>query len=99
MGDEFVNIMNFEWDENKRVSNIKKHKLDFADALYVFQDIKSVSIFDDREDYGEERYIIIGMDNKSSVCFVSYTIRYENTARILSFRAATKKEKEIYYGN
>ena len=31
-------IMGFEWDENKRRSNLLKHQIDFADAVGVFYD-------------------------------------------------------------
>ncbi len=29
-------MMNFEWDENKNRSNIRKHGIDFADVYFVF---------------------------------------------------------------
>jgi uncharacterized protein len=31
-------LMEFPWDENKRLSNLAKHGLDFEDAHWVFTD-------------------------------------------------------------
>ena len=44
--------MKFEWDENKRFVNIRKHGIDFADARKVFKG-ERVNFIDDRFDYGE----------------------------------------------
>ena len=45
--------MKFTWQESKRLANLKKHGLDFADAWKVFAGAM-VLIEDDREDYGED---------------------------------------------
>lgn len=47
--------MRFEWDEEKRAVNLKKHGIDFADVWRVFENEIDV-IIDDRFDYGETRY-------------------------------------------
>jgi len=52
--------MDFEWNEAKNRSNIRKHGLDFADAEEMFRGFLLVRP-DTREDYGEERWIGIGM--------------------------------------
>jgi Ribonuclease toxin, BrnT, of type II toxin-antitoxin system len=52
--------MNFEWDEAKNRSNIRKHGLDFADAEEMFRGLLVVEP-DIREDYGERRWRGIGM--------------------------------------
>ncbi|MDR3049014.1 MAG: BrnT family toxin [Elusimicrobiota bacterium] len=90
--------MDYEWDENKRMSNLKKHGLDFADARMVFEDINSILIFDDRQDYGEERFRTIGKNKKELLTAVIHTDRNKKT-RIISFRLATKLERRLYYGN
>ena len=51
--------MNFEWDENKNASNKKKHGIDFNDAKEVFEDKNRHNSPDNREDYGEERWIVL----------------------------------------
>jgi len=52
--------MRYEWDEAKNRSNIAKHGLDFADAAQVLT-ARCVTYVDDRFDYGEERFISLGM--------------------------------------
>jgi uncharacterized DUF497 family protein len=44
--------MNFTWHEDKRQTNLKKHRLDFADAEQVFSG--PAMTVDDARDYGEE---------------------------------------------
>jgi uncharacterized DUF497 family protein len=90
--------VNFEWDENKRLSNIKKHGLDFADAHYVFDDKNVIKYPNGRENYDENRFNIIGELRNSIVTSVCYTDRNKNI-RIISFRPASRKEKRLYYGN
>jgi hypothetical protein len=48
--------MEFEWDNQKNKANIEKHGLDFSDSHKVFELPMLVRI-DDREDYGEDRWI------------------------------------------
>lgn len=48
--------MRFEWDESKNAENIRKHKIDFADVPAMFAGPMLVKL-DDRQDYGEERWI------------------------------------------
>lgn len=58
--------------------NRVKHKIDFMDAIQVFFDERRISKIDNRHDYGESRYHVIGMSNER-VLFVVYTERSENT--------------------
>ena len=56
--------MSFEWDQNKATANLKKHSIDFADAVTVFDDLNAITIAD--PDYDEERFtklhgIMLGM--------------------------------------
>jgi len=90
--------MKYEWDENKRAINIKKHDLDFADAHFVFEDKNAVKYPDERNDYGEERFIIVGGIKDVLVASVCYCERNEKI-RIISMRRASKKERGTYYGN
>ena len=52
--------MNFIWDETKRQANLRKHGLDFADVVHVFNG-PLVLFEDQRADYGEQRMIGIGL--------------------------------------
>jgi uncharacterized protein len=53
-----------------------------------------LEFFDDRQDYGEERFVIIGMVD-GQVLFVAYT-EEKDVIRIISARRATKHEQETY---
>lgn len=86
--------MNFEWDEEKRLSNISKHGIDFTDVENLF-DAETVTIFDNRFDYGEERFITFGLLERRVVAVVH--TETEETIRIISVRKATTNEEENYF--
>ena len=86
--------MKFIWDRRKNEANIKKHELDFADAYKVFESPILVGL-DDREEYGEDRWIGIGlMENR--VVVIVFTEPDEDTIRVISFRKATTDERKGY---
>ena len=86
--------MKFEWDEAKRKSNIEKHGIDFVDASVLFQNV-TLTIEDDRFDYGEERLVTFGI-LKGRVLAVVHT-EDEGSIRIISMRKATKNEEKEYF--
>ena len=88
--------VDFEWDENKAAGNLRKHAVDFADAVGVFDDPLALSMLDN--DPGEERYIGLGADTLGRVLVVVYAFRGERV-RIISARRATPSEREIYERN
>lgn len=85
--------MKFVWDENKRRINRQKHDLDFADANIVFAGV-TVTFQDSRNDYGEERFITIGM-----LGFITVVIAHTeapNEIRVISMRKANIRERKAY---
>ena len=86
---------NFEWDYQKALTNYAKHGVSFEEASFVFDDPFGIEKLDDREAYGEERFIRIGIAG-SKLLMVVYTERGEKT-RIISAREATKNERDDYY--
>ena len=52
--------MRFEWDENKRISNLESHGVDFKDAALIFTNVV-LEAEDKRGDYGERRFRAVGM--------------------------------------
>jgi uncharacterized protein len=86
--------MEFEWDERKNQANITKHELDFADAVKVFRLPLRISL-DQRQDYGEERWIGLGMLD-GRVVLVVFTEPDEKTIRIISLRKALPYERKCY---
>lgn len=95
--------MDFEWDRRKSTSNLKKHKVSFELAQYVFSDPNLLSQTDDRTDYGEERWIAMGapLPHSDILLVVAYTYRKgknnKECIRIISARRATAAEKRFYY--
>ena len=86
--------MEFEWDENKNVENIKKHDIDFHEAAKAFYDENAVILFDDINSVEEIRYQLIGI-SPNRLLFVSYTERFERI-RIISARKANARHTGIY---
>jgi len=85
----------FDWDETKAAENYTKHGVSFDAAARVFEDPFAIEFLDDREDYGEDRFNIIGMvDNR--LLFVAYTLR-NSVIRIISARGAEPNEKRQYH--
>ena len=86
--------MKFIWDRRKNEANIRKHELDFADTYTVFESPMLVGL-DEREEYGEDRWIGIGlMENR--VVVIVFTEPEEDTIRVISFRKATTNERNNY---
>lgn len=65
-------------------------------AKTVFKDPFAIEFLDDREDHGEERFVIIGVAEGKVLLFVSYTERQERI-RIISARRATRYEQDDYF--
>lgn len=86
--------MEFEWDEPKRIANLRKHGIDFSDVPVVFSRT-IVTIEDDRVDYGEERFITFGL-LQGHVIAVVHT-ESEDYISIISARKATKYEQQTYF--
>ncbi len=91
--------MQFDWDSIKNATNISKHGIDFRAAARIFDDPNFIVNEDNRHDYGEVRYKIIGSVDPHGVLLVVYTERHENTIRIISARKATKNERHLYQRN
>jgi uncharacterized DUF497 family protein len=87
--------LSFEWDEEKNAANIKNHGIDFLDAALFFEN-PTLEAIDDRADYGEVRYIALGLSGET-VLQVVYTWRDENVIRIISARKANRYDAEKYY--
>jgi hypothetical protein len=85
----------FEWDEDKANINLRKHEIGFDEAISVFYDKLSITIFDSDHSTNEERFIDIGLSNINRIITVVYTDRNDRIW-IISSRLATKKEIKHY---
>jgi uncharacterized protein len=86
--------MEFEWDESKRIYNLRKHGIDFFDVPSVF-DGSIMTVEDQRLDYREERFVTFGL-LQGQVVVVVHT-ESEDLIRIISTRKATKNEQKTYF--
>jgi uncharacterized DUF497 family protein len=86
--------MKYQWDPIKAECNNKKHGIDFADAVGVFEDEWALTIKEQIVG-DEQRLATIGMDFLSHIIVVVYTYRGDDT-RLISARPATKAERKLY---
>ena len=88
--------MNYEWDNEKAILNLRKHRVDFLDAIATLEDQNRLEQIDPEFEDGEERLQIIGMAH-DSILFVAATMRNEDLCRIVSARKADRNEQNRYY--
>ena len=88
--------MRYEWDENKRLKNIRKHGIDFLGCEAIFEDY-TVVMEDGRFPYYERRFITIGL-LEERVVVVAHT-ETEELIEVISIRKAKRHEQEIYFQN
>lgn len=93
--------MQFEWDEEKRKINIKKHGVDFRDLVSVFETPHLTYLSPKTE---EKRYVAVGKLRPSDrrpgewygpLVAVVYTQR-DGSYRIISARRAQEHERRAY---
>jgi len=87
--------VSFEWDPVKAAANVRKHGVQFAEALGVFDDDYAITIEEDASDPNEQRFVTIGAGTKGRVIVVVYCHR-EGNLRIISARTANRVERERY---
>jgi len=82
----------FEWDQDKCSSNIKKHGIDFEDAIEVFE-YQNWTAPSYRS--SEQRFITVGWMQGREITVI-YTIRGQ-IARIISARRARTNERKALH--
>jgi len=86
--------MEFDWDEAKRKANLRDHGIDFVGIEEVFEG-DTVTILDDRFDYGEQRFVTFGL-LEGRIVAIAHT-ESDVLIRVISVRKATKNEEKGYY--
>ena len=89
----------FEWDPRKAAANVRKHSIDFSEAIAVFDDPLAKIFLDTWHSEKEPREIIIGHLRDYRLCLVVFTEIGEDHLRIISARVATPKEQRDYERN
>lgn len=90
--------MEFDWDPDKNRRNLLGHGVDFQDAIRVF-DSPTLERWDDREDYGEDRWLAVGLVDgiELTVTYTDVLTDRGEVRRIISARRATRNERQAYY--
>jgi uncharacterized DUF497 family protein len=86
----------FQYRASKATSNLKKHRVSFADAEGVFYDPLALHR-EDPDAEGEERLVAVGLGSAGQILVVVYTLRGDDI-RIISARRATRREVREYEG-
>ncbi|WP_413988400.1 BrnT family toxin [Labrys okinawensis] len=92
----------YEWDSTKADTNLRKHGVSFDIALRVFADPFAL-MEQDRIEEGEQRWQTLGWADNYMLLLVAHTLWEEEedgslveVIRIISARAATRKERRRY---
>jgi len=88
--------MRFSWHESKRQTTLKKRGLDFAHAEQIFLG-PTFTFEDDRRDYGEQRWVTLGLLREKVVVIVH--TETEDEIRVISMREADKDEQLLFFSN
>ncbi len=88
----------FEWDPAKAAANEAKHGVTFEEALTVFDDERSVTIYDYSHSRDEDRYVDLGRSKNGNILAVVYTERNDRI-RIIHARKANREERRFYETN
>ena len=91
--------LKFEWDQEKAEVNLTKHKVGFDEASTVFADPLAKLFYDSDHSTEEAREIIVGHSILGRLLLVSFTERGRDLVRIISARAASRKERKDYEEN
>ena len=86
--------MKVEWNDRKNEVNLRRHGFDLADAVPMF-DGPMLCQPDTREDYGESRWIGIGIPNGRTAVVV-FAERGDDCIRIISLRKANRHERKLF---
>ena len=88
-------MRDFEWDDDKAASNLRKHGVGFDEASTALLDPLALTVFDDTHSVTEDRWLTIGLSMASRLLLVVSTER-DQQARIISARKANASERQIY---
>lgn len=88
--------MRFTWHAPKRRMTLEKRGLDFAHAEAIFAG-PTYTFEDDREDYGEQRWVTLGL-LRDKVVVVVHT-ESADEIHIISMREANQNEQFLFFSN
>jgi len=93
-------MIKFEWDSAKADSNEKKHGVSFEEAKSVFYDELAIQFYQNDNEEGEDRFLMLGLSAAHKVLMICHCERSSgNIVRIISARKATRNERKFYEGD
>ena len=87
--------LEFEWDDEKASSNVKKHGVKFDEAMTVFGDPLANTFPDPDHSENEHRFLTFGLSQSNRLLVVVHADRGE-IVRIISARQMTRRERVLY---
>jgi uncharacterized DUF497 family protein len=87
--------MDFEWDIEKELDNVKKHGVSFLEAIETFSDPDGFAMEDIKHSGNEARYYWIGKSRRGRILTTRYTRRGNNIRLIGS--AEWREFRKLYY--
>jgi len=72
-----MSTLRFEWDEEKAISNLKKHQISFEEAITAFYDDQAKLIGDPDHSEDEDRFILLGLSASLKLLVVCHCYRSE----------------------
>jgi hypothetical protein len=89
-------MLEFEWDNQKEIKNIQKHKISFSEAVDSFLDPKGILLEDKSHSSDrEERFYWVGI-SKSGLIITTYFTKRNGVIRIIG-AVNWRKFRRIYY--
>ena len=89
-------VISFEWDQWNLQKNEIKHGVGRLEAESAFYD-PQYKLYEDMKHStaGEKRFLLYGRSLENRILMVGFTVR-RSEVRIITARAASKKERRVY---
>lgn len=84
----------YTWNESKRLTNLRKHGIDFRDVDTIFERL-TLTMEDDRFEYAEQRFITFGLLGEMVVAIAHTEV--DDVIRVISIRKAERLEQKNYF--
>lgn len=90
----------FDWDDDKAAANLRKHGVEFLEAMTVLADPLAMTFYDAQHSDDEERWVSVGRSAGGALLLVIHTFFATGPSnalvRIISARPAAKRERQQY---
>jgi len=88
-------VIGFEWDPPKARATLRKHRVAFSEAVTVFANGLSITVYDPDHSQEEDRYLTVGVSTNGRLLMIAHTDR-GGRIRIISARDLTRTERDAY---